>query len=158
MNRITPIPISTFDGAMLPNAGNQYTEQLKLHLGSHVTMEVFEIGQLDQSSNIILPHWWMVQERHHGLSNPKGNIGFRSAHCVLTCMGHMLSSFRIEYRDHIPTLVLAEDNHSYPSSSVGCIQYPIITLDRQVEVHWNILHISDQRIVGAAAINSQLVA
>ena len=57
ISRITPLPISTFDGVILPNAGKRYTHQLKLRHGIHVTMEAFEIGPLHQSSDIILPHW-----------------------------------------------------------------------------------------------------
>ena len=41
---------------------------------------------------------------------------------------------------------------------MGCLGHLRITSDGQVEVDWNILHVGDQRIVGAAAISSQSVA
>ena len=103
ISRITPLPISTFDGVILSNAGKRYTQQLKLRHANHVTMEAFEIGPLDQSSDIILPHWWIVQHTPLGLTDSKGHISFTSPHCALTCTEQALSSFPIEYTDDILT-------------------------------------------------------
>ena len=76
--KITLLPISTFEGVILPNMGERYTHQLKLRYGTHITMEAFAIAPLDQSSDIILPYWWIVQYTPLGLTDPKGHIGLQA--------------------------------------------------------------------------------
>ena len=55
----------------------------------------------------------------------------------------MLSSFPIEYTDHILTPDLAEDAHSLTLYSVGCLGHLRITSDGQVEVDCNILDVGN---------------
>ena len=97
--REAPLPISTFDGAALPDAGKAYTHVLRLRHNEHVTPLAFEIAPLEPSSDIILPHWWMVEHPPIGLTEGSGSgrdIGFTSPRCATRCTEHALTTFPIQ--------------------------------------------------------------
>ena len=55
--REAALPISTFDGTILPGIGKEFIQWLQLRHGHHVTLEAFEVGPLEMSSDAILPNW-----------------------------------------------------------------------------------------------------
>ena len=147
--REVPLSISTFDGATLPDAGKRYTHPLRLRHGEHVTMEAFEISRLEESSEIILPHWWMIDHPPIGLLEGK-TISFASSRCRTRCTQYALNTFPIQYDDEIIASAAS-------IASIGCLGHIRATSDGYA-IDWNLLHVGEQRIVGAAVITPESVA
>jgi len=139
--REAPLPISTFDGATLPGAGLRYTHRLRLRHGEHVTREAFEIGPLEPSSDIILPHWWMVKHPPVGLieapDEGSSSISFTSPGCRTRCTQYALDAFPIRYDDDILSASTDESG-----ASVGCLGYLKVGSEGTAVIDWNLLHVA----------------
>ena len=53
--------VRDFSGKIVPGVGEVYSFPLLLNHNNHYTMETFEISELDEEFDIILPWWWIVR-------------------------------------------------------------------------------------------------
>ena len=126
----------------------RYAHPLRLRHGEHVTTEAFEISRPEESSDIILPHWWMIDHPPIGPLEGK-TISFTRSRCRSRCTQYALSTFPVQYDDIVAT---AES-----IASIGCLGHLHATYDRYA-IDWNLLDVGRQRIVGAIAITLESVA
>ena len=150
--REAALPISTFDGSTLPGIGKEFTQRLQLRHGHHVTLEAFEVGPLEMSSDAILPNWWM--QRHPPINIWSANtatIPFTDPECQLRCTSHVPGTFPIEYE---PSLV----DKTMETTSIGCLGYLRVNTAGTADIDWNVLRVGTQRIVGAVAISVESTA
>ena len=126
----------------------RYTHPLRLCHGEHGMTEVFEISRPEESSDIILAHWWMID--HPPIGPLKGmTISFTRSRCRSHCTQYALRTFLIQYNDIVAT---AES-----IASIGCLGHIHATYDGYV-IDWNLLDVGRQCIVGAIAITLESVA
>ena len=150
--REVALPISTFDDTTLPGIGKEFTQRLQLRHGHHVTLEAFEVGPLEMSSDARLPNWWM--RRHPPINIWSANtatITFTDPECQLQCTSHALGDFPIEYE---PSLV----DRTTETTSIGCLRYLGVSTAGTADIDWNVLSVGTQLIVGAVAISAESTA
>lgn len=83
----TPVSMQGFNGGMDDDAGHVYTETVVLrHRKDHFSKIEFEISNLDDECDIILPHWWLKEHQPEGFygDNP-GKITFGTEKCRRDC-------------------------------------------------------------------------
>ena len=102
VRREIPLSRSTFAGAILLNPGKRYMDSLRVRHGEHVTIKAFEISRSEESSDIILPHWRMIDHLPIGLLEGK-TISFTSSWCQSRSTQYALSTFPIRYDNIIAT-------------------------------------------------------
>jgi hypothetical protein len=66
VTRTEPKIVETFHGERVEGAGWLYTFPVDWLYESHYTKETFEIGPMEDLSDILLLHWWIV--KHGALS------------------------------------------------------------------------------------------
>ena len=64
-----PKIVKNLNGKRVEGAGWQYTFPVTLQYESHYTKETFKIDPIENSSDIILPYWWII--KHGALSGAK---------------------------------------------------------------------------------------
>ena len=102
MTRTEPKIVENFNGERVEEAGWQYTFPVTLRYESYYTKETFEIGPMEDSSDIMLPYWWIVKHGAlSGVTEENDTLQFTSKHCHQHCTKAAVSSFSIEYDDSI---------------------------------------------------------
>ena len=90
--------VKTFNGESVEGAGWQYTFPITLQYESHYTKETFEIGPIEDSSDIMLPYWWIIKYGAlSGITKENDKLQFTSKHCHQHCTKVAVSSFSIKY-------------------------------------------------------------
>jgi hypothetical protein len=86
MTRTEPKIVENFNSERIEEAGGKYTFPVTLQYESHYTKEIFEIGPIEDSFDIILPYWLIVK---HGALPPvieeNDTLQFMSKHCNEHC-------------------------------------------------------------------------
>ncbi|KAF8534497.1 hypothetical protein BDD12DRAFT_643133, partial [Trichophaea hybrida] len=88
--------------------GGQYTFPVTLWYESHYTKETFEIGPMEDSSDIMLPYWWMVKYGAlSGVTEENNKLQFTSKHCHQHCTKAAVSSvatheIEVDWVERIP--------------------------------------------------------
>ena len=82
VTRTEPKIVENFNGERVEGAGWQYTFPVTLRYESHYTKETFEIGPMEDLSDIMLPYWWIVKHGAlSGATEQNNNRQFTSKHC-----------------------------------------------------------------------------
>lgn len=86
-----PRPMVNFDASVSKQGGRFYSEALVLrHQEDHFTRLNFELTNLDEECDIILPQWWLEQHQPaHFFSQTQG-IQFTSEYCKKNCTSKVL--------------------------------------------------------------------
>lgn len=82
---ITPRTFLTFAGKVVDDVGKYFTGPVILrHQEDHFTKVTFELSQVDDECDIILPHWWMMEHKPEGIFEGT-TISFSTEHCRENC-------------------------------------------------------------------------
>jgi hypothetical protein len=80
----------------------QYTFPVTLQYESHCTKEIFEIGPMEDLSDIILPYWWIVKDGALSeVTEENDTLQYTLKHSHQHCTNAVVYSFSIEYDDSI---------------------------------------------------------
>src|ERR1700731_1136524 len=102
VTRTEPKIVENFNGERVEGAGWQYTFPVTVRYESHYTKETFKIGPMEDSSDIMLPYWWIVKHGAlSGVTEENNKLQFMSKHCHQHCTKAAVSSFSIVYDDSI---------------------------------------------------------
>ncbi|KAK4220503.1 hypothetical protein QBC38DRAFT_514002 [Podospora fimiseda] len=78
------IPVVSLSKARV--RGRYFTDHLVLrHQGNHCTRLSFELTDMDDECDVILPQWWMTQHQPSNLFGRPEEIAFDSAYCRENC-------------------------------------------------------------------------
>lgn len=77
--RDEPMPFRDYAGKIVPGSGEAYSYLLELSYQDHFTMESFEILEMDDSCDVILPAWWMA--KHPCIGHLYGKLKLTSKRC-----------------------------------------------------------------------------
>lgn len=79
----------SFDATCVENAGRYYTDALVLrHQEDHFSRLNFELSNMDDECDIILPHWWLEMHQPAGFFGNPDKIQFPSEYCRANCTSH----------------------------------------------------------------------
>jgi hypothetical protein len=130
VTRTEPKIVENFNGQRVEGAGWQYTFPVTLRYESHYTKETFEIGPMEDSSDVMLPYWWIVKHGAlSGVTEENDKLQFTSKHCHQHCTKAAVSSFSIEYDDSI--LKFGTDPRW-----IGVIGSMHVSAAHEIEVDW----------------------
>jgi len=125
-----PKIVESFNGERVEGAGWQYTFPVTLRYESHYTKETFEIGPMEDSSDIMLPYWWIVKHGAlSGVTEENDKLQFTSKHCHQHCTKAAVSSFSIEYDDSILTF-------GTDPRWIGVIGSMHVNAAHEIEIDW----------------------
>lgn len=78
------IAIRRVDGTRIESAGKYYTPRYRLSYGNHGEIIAFEIFELEEGIDGILPAWWV--EKHSPSNFINGEMVFESDYCEKHCL------------------------------------------------------------------------
>jgi hypothetical protein len=92
--------IHNFAEETVEDCGWCYTFPITCEHGDRYSKETFEIGQMEDSCNLMLPYWWIVKHKAQGFADG-GKISFKSEESKKTWTRDNCNSYPIEIDDTI---------------------------------------------------------
>ena len=97
-----PKIVENFNGERVEGADWQYTFPITLQYESNYTKEPFGINPMEDSSDVLLPYWWIIKHGAlNGVTEENDSLQFTSRYCEQHCTKAAVSSFSIKYDDSI---------------------------------------------------------
>jgi len=79
--------IENFAGDTVENCGWCYTFPITCQHGNYYSKETFDISPMEDSCDLMLPFWWIVQHTAREFADGE-KISFESEECKKTCARH----------------------------------------------------------------------
>ena len=85
VKRDRPITVQTTDGKPMEDAGDKYSEDVILHVGTHQEELTWEISRLEDGMNVYLPISWL-QLHNPDVQWDTGKMTWPSDYCKKHCL------------------------------------------------------------------------
>ena len=92
--------IESFTGTAVPNAGQYYTEPIRLQHCKHFSKEVFEISPMEEDIDIFLPFGWLEQHPPQGAWSSE-EVRFTSTGCLEKCTRYETAGFSLTWDESV---------------------------------------------------------
>ena len=130
VQRDVPRAVLDYAGSAVAGVGEAYSFPLLLKIKNHFSKETFEIADLDNDYDAILPWWWIVKHRPGNWY--AGDVSFESSKCKNNCTLTNANSFSIIYDERI--LEYADQSGTIGSISLATDDSPEVALQKVWEV------------------------
>jgi len=94
--------IESYTGERVPEAGQYYTEKVKLQHQKHYSWEKFEVSVMDPNIDIFLPFNWITNHPPQGAWTNE-EVRFNSPRCLEKCTKNATNEFSLTWDESVLT-------------------------------------------------------